>query len=64
MEDYPWKNPIDNVCRISESILACVENKKLSNTNGDDSSGNNLPDPKAGGAGGGLKGLLRWNFMK
>ena len=44
--------------------MVCVENKKLSNTNGDDSSGNILPDPKAGGAGGGLKGLLSRNFMK
>ena len=50
--------------RISESIQACLENKKVSNTNGDDSSGNILPDPKAGGAGGGWKGLLNWNFMK
>lgn len=43
-----------------------VENNdnKLFKTNGDDFSGNILPDPKAGGAGGGLKGLLSRNFMK
>ena len=64
MEDKPWKNPKDNVCCILESTLACIENKKLLETNGDDFSGNILPDPKAGGAGGGLKGLLSWNFMK
>jgi hypothetical protein len=36
-------------------ILACVDNKKAVK---DDFSGNILPDPKAGGAGGGLKGFL------
>jgi hypothetical protein len=30
----------------------------MSDTNEADFSGNILPDPKAGGAGGGLKGLL------
>ena len=64
MEDKPWKYPNDNVCCISESILACVENNKLLKTNGDDFSGNILPDPKAGGAGGGWKGLLSRNLMK
>ena len=64
MEDKPWKNPNDNVCCISESILACVENKKLLKTYEDDFSGNILPDPKPGGAGGGLKGLLSRNLMK
>jgi hypothetical protein len=35
---------------------------KIKTTNGDDFSVKILPDPKAGGAGGGLKGLLSLNF--
>jgi hypothetical protein len=40
-----------------------LEIEKLK-TDEDDFSGNILPDPKAGGAGGGWKGLLSRNFMK
>jgi hypothetical protein len=36
----------------------CWKKKNCLKTNEDDFSGNILPDPKAGGAGGGLKGLL------
>ena len=58
MEDKPWKNPND------KNLFWQVWKYKLLKTNGEDFSGNVLPSPKAGGAEGGSKGLLRWNFMK
>jgi len=57
MEDKPWNNP-NGQCSLEIRI-----NNKLE-TDGADPSGNILPDPKAGGAGDGLKGLVNWNLMK
>ena len=62
MEDNPWKKPNDKsslYIRIDSGIY-----KLLKTTNGDDFSGNILPDPKAGGAEGGSKGFLSRNLMK
>ena len=58
MEGKSWRKPNDK-CLLYTRIYSGIMLK----TNGDDFSGNILPDPKAGGAEGGSKGLLNWNFI-
>ena len=59
-----WKISLERILTTTFAVyqnrfLARLKiNKNLLKTNGDDFSGNILPDPKSGGAGGGLKGLL------